>query len=306
MDTHYTIIIPHYNNPRLLKRCLMSIPIRKDTQVIVVDDRSNEDSLKCLKKMEFFFPHVSFIYSQVNGGGGKARNIGLNHAIGKYILFADADDFFNYCVYDILDKYLEESYDLVFFNALYLDSDTYLYTGRNPILNTYMKKYEKDGNVDTLKYLFGEPWCKLIRRGLIEEHKICFSETSIHNDARFSYLVGYYSKNVKVDNIGLYCLADRGKSVSKSITDEKMYIRMNVFSEKNRFLTDHHINRFDNFMIVPIERFILERKWKNLKNCFKISAKYGFSIQFVLWRLILYEVSKISKIWNAPKFSTKK
>lgn len=40
----YSIIIPHYNIPELLQRCLDSIPERDDVQVIVVDD--NSDSSK--------------------------------------------------------------------------------------------------------------------------------------------------------------------------------------------------------------------------------------------------------------------
>lgn len=40
MDVKYSIIIPHYNNPELLMRCLKSIPVSEDIQVIVVDDNS--------------------------------------------------------------------------------------------------------------------------------------------------------------------------------------------------------------------------------------------------------------------------
>ena len=36
----YSIIIPHYNTPELLLRCVTSIPERNDIQIIVVDDNS--------------------------------------------------------------------------------------------------------------------------------------------------------------------------------------------------------------------------------------------------------------------------
>lgn len=38
---NYSIIIPHYNIPDLLGRCLRSIPERRDIQVIVVGKRPN-------------------------------------------------------------------------------------------------------------------------------------------------------------------------------------------------------------------------------------------------------------------------
>ena len=40
---NYSVIIPHKNIPKLLQRCLDSIPVRDDLQVIVVDDNSDLD-----------------------------------------------------------------------------------------------------------------------------------------------------------------------------------------------------------------------------------------------------------------------
>ena len=39
---NYSIIIPHKNTPDLLKRCINSIPVRKDLEIIIVDDNSSE------------------------------------------------------------------------------------------------------------------------------------------------------------------------------------------------------------------------------------------------------------------------
>ena len=36
----FSVIIPHYGIPELLRRCLASIPDRADLEVIVVDDCS--------------------------------------------------------------------------------------------------------------------------------------------------------------------------------------------------------------------------------------------------------------------------
>ena len=43
MKYTYTIIIPHKNSPKLLQRCLDSIPHRDDLHIIVVDDNSDPD-----------------------------------------------------------------------------------------------------------------------------------------------------------------------------------------------------------------------------------------------------------------------
>lgn len=282
----YSIIIPHFNIPKLLKRCLLSIPNRTDTQVIVVDDCSNQDNVLQLKSMESAFPYVEFVYSEVNGGGGKARNIGLQHAKGTYVLFADADDCFNYCINDVLDEYQNETMDIVFFNANCIDADTYLMMDRLTTLKSILIRYKKSNDILLFRYIFGEPWCKLIRREVIERNHVTFDELPVHNDTRFSYMVGYYAKDVKFDNRALYCLIDRANSVSKQVDDAKQQLRVKLFSEKNAFLRDHNIPLFDYLVLNPFQYYMKRFDLRNLSECFNIASNYGFSKWFLLAKIV--------------------
>lgn len=284
----YSIIIPHYNIPTLLKRCLSTIPHREDLQIIVVDDKSTDENLEKLKVLEKEYRYVEFVYSKTNGGGGKARNTGLQYAKGEYVFFADGDDFFNYCIIKILDEYQYEDADMVFFNATHIDTETYLPTLRVTTLQSALRQYEKSNNLDVFRYVFGEPWCKMIRRQIIVDNDIKFDEIPIHNDTRFSYLVGYYARQVKFDNRALYCLADRKGSVSKGLSDEKVEIRTQVFARKNRFLMDHNIHFFDDTMILPFWNYMKRLDVKNFSNCLSITREYGFSSNFVLCKLIRF------------------
>lgn len=291
MNYKYSIIIPHFNIPKLLQRCLWSIPNRDDTQVIVVDDRSSDENIVLLRELERIYSNVEFIYSETNGGGGKARNTGLQHATGEYVLFADADDYFNYCIRDIFDDYINESCDIIFFNANYVNTETYLPTKRGPSLKWVMREYERTKNSDLLRYMFGEPWCKLVRRDLIECNNVRFDETPIHNDTFFSYMVGYYARNVKVDMRALYCLADRGGSVSKAMSDEMLMVRTRVFGVKNRFLSDHNIDMFDNLMLQPLLVYLRRFDKFHLKQYFSITSEYNFSKVFIFKRYVKWEFS---------------
>ena len=128
---NYTVIIPHYNIPDLLRRCLKSIPCREDVQVVVVDDRSSDENLIILKEMERGFSNVQFVYLEKNQGGGNARNVGLQYAIGTYVFFADADDFFHECINDVFDEYKDETCDVVYFSAtLLIQKRIRLWTGQ--------------------------------------------------------------------------------------------------------------------------------------------------------------------------------
>lgn len=79
----YTLIIPHYNIPYLLQRLLKTVPQRIDLQVIIVDDCSTKD-LDKLNQLKIDFKEIEWYSTGTNGGGGKARNVGLSHAKGQY------------------------------------------------------------------------------------------------------------------------------------------------------------------------------------------------------------------------------
>ncbi|HCE47774.1 MAG TPA: glycosyl transferase family 2, partial [Prevotellaceae bacterium] len=72
----YSVIIPHYNSPDLLMRCLASIPDREDIQVIVIDDNSSADVVNFTN-----FPgkeriYTTLLFNKDNQGAGHARNLG--------------------------------------------------------------------------------------------------------------------------------------------------------------------------------------------------------------------------------------
>ena len=93
MDIMYSVIIPHKNIPKLLERCLQSIPSRNDIQIIVVDDCSDKDVICKVERLCSLY-NTLLIKTTEGKGAGYVRNIGLTRAIGKWVLFADADDFF--------------------------------------------------------------------------------------------------------------------------------------------------------------------------------------------------------------------
>lgn len=156
---NYSIIIPHYNIPDLLMRCLKSIPVREDVQVIVVDDCSPDAGTYIERYPELSRPYLEFYSTEKGGSEGRARNIGLKHAKGKWLIFADADDFFNFCFESILDSYKDGCSDLIIFNANSVDSDYYISSHRTKHLNDMINTYQIDTNRGgiLLRYAFGVP-----------------------------------------------------------------------------------------------------------------------------------------------------
>lgn len=88
-----SIVIPCYNHGEYLQEALDSINIDNinyPVEIIIVDDGSSDHAtiqkLDSLKQLNYTIIH------QENGGPGKARNTGINIAVGKFILPLDADN----------------------------------------------------------------------------------------------------------------------------------------------------------------------------------------------------------------------
>lgn len=272
----YSIIIPHKNIPLLLKRCLDSIPVRDDVQIIIVDDDSDPKVVDFNNFPGVNRPGVQCIFEKEGKGGGYARNIGLRYATGKWLLFADADDFFNYCINDILNEYKDSPYDIIYFKGNSVDTNTYTETYRAKHVNQWIDMYGKDKDKAELKlrYQFGEPWCKLIKRELVEKYNIHFDEIPIHNDTRFSYLSGFHAKTVGVDKRALYCVTTRNGSVSLGADEEKILQRIKVFAELYLFLRNYHIPVKENRHFRELTLLFLFNR-KSYKKGLKIVLSMG-------------------------------
>lgn len=292
MTPTYSIVIPHHNIPDLLVRCLESMPHRNDVQIIVIDDTSSAEYLSQFEKIaENYSELAEFHYTTKGRGGGAARNIGLCKAVGKYVLFVDADDFFLPAINDLLDKYKASEYDVIYFDATAKYSDTYEPSDRAKHLNRMivMHHENKELSEKLLRYKFGEPWCKIIKRDLITANAIRFDETPIHNDTTFSYLVGFYASQVAVDDTVAYCLTDRKGSVSKAVSSEKLRCRMEVMSRKNAFFIENNIDIFDELIFSSITKSILDHKFKQVFEMLRIAKSYGIGACKLLKEYIKYK-----------------
>ncbi len=90
----FSIIIPVHNVERYLEQCVRSVLGQTfgDFEVILVDDGSTDSSGKLCDTFASRDARVHVIH-QPNAGLSAARNTGINHASGDYILFMDGDDF---------------------------------------------------------------------------------------------------------------------------------------------------------------------------------------------------------------------
>jgi GT2 family glycosyltransferase len=86
----FSVIVPVFNRAALLRDTLESILRQRltDYEIIVVDDGSNDGSTAVARA----FRDKVRVLEQANLGPGAARNLGCQHALGRYVAFLDSDD----------------------------------------------------------------------------------------------------------------------------------------------------------------------------------------------------------------------
>jgi len=306
---NYSIIIPHKNIPNLLRRCLDSIPRRDDVQIIVVDDNSDPDIVNFEQFPGLNDPFVEVFFTKEGKGAGFARNIGLTKAVGKWLLFADADDFYNYCINDILNDYLDSDYDIIYFLNNSVDSDFYTTTyrciGSNNLIKQWLNSSKK--NDALLRYRRLVIWSKIFKKEFVNKYSIVFDEVSISDDTTFGYLTGHYASSVYADARALYCSTIRQDSLQHSKRSfEKKITEFYVICKYYKFYREHNIPFTYNFSIgnFLIKSFLQGREYYyKAKN---IMLELGFTsgeiIKLCLYAILIYNPKKVLlKLFSRPQ-----
>lgn len=139
-----SVIIPVYNTAAYLPIALDSIcnQTLKELQIILIDDGSTDDCPQIINEYSQKDARIDVI-KQTNQGQGKARNVGISKAKGKYAYFMDSDD--------ILDlSCLETCYSVCEkFNLDYVTFDAKIKYDTDKIL--YHFNYVRQGKIDNNK-----------------------------------------------------------------------------------------------------------------------------------------------------------
>lgn len=304
MEITFSIIIPHKNIPSLLARCIESIPLRDDIQIIVIDDNSNDTIVNKSRMPYWDRKGIEYHFLQENRGAGYARNVGLTYAKGLWIIFADADDYFSREFNNFLDKWQACDADVVYYNANSVDTEYYINAYRAYQLNKFIALYSKihrKGEI-LLRYKFGEPWCKMIKLDLIRFNNILFDDFFVHEDTWFSLMVGHFSKTIAVEKEAIYTVTLRFNSLSLSPSINRLMCMHNVFmkvclfyrrnkiklKEKRHIIALYLILR--NFSFKELIKFI-DKTYDSGKQRLQIYLCLIFNLPYFMF----YEMRKIAK-----------
>lgn len=281
----YTFIIPHHNSPELLNRCLDSIPQREDIQIIVVDDNSKADKKPQITRTDV---EVVYIDAAQTKGAGHARNEGFSRAQGKWLLFADCDDYYSDGFINVLDRYKNSEIDVLYYNAESKDSVTGDIVNRVAKLNRIIEDFDDSQNaIDLVKFRVHAPWNKMVRHEMVKKYGILFEEVPNGNDTMFTYQVGSVCKEFSVIHDKLYIYTINPNSITHRRHTVALYLS-NICNIKKNIAFYKYIGHEEWSQDVNVKSFT----WKLLK---RLKMRDVALVLYVLYKYHSYITAEENK-----------
>ena len=222
-----SVIVPVYNVEKYIRDCLDSIVRQSFTafEVILVDDGSTDNSSIICE--EYAKQDVRFVVvHKSNGGLSDARNVGLEHANGQYIVFIDSDDKVSEDYLQVLiNAIIDNDADMVCCSfEEFQDEDS---IDLKPTNNTY--NFELMDGKTACELYYGmtwticiNAWAKLYKRELFDA--IRFPKGRVYEDQGTTPKLWFLSKKiVHISEAKLYKYRVRNGSISRSDFSPKAF-----------------------------------------------------------------------------------
>ena len=119
-----SVVVPVYKAEKYLDKCISSIAEQtyRNLEIILVDDGSPDDCPAICDRWAQRDKRIKVIHCE-NGGGARARNIGIDASRGEIIAFVDSDDYIAHDMYEYLHSLMDEDVDVSECAILLTDGD---------------------------------------------------------------------------------------------------------------------------------------------------------------------------------------
>ncbi len=236
-----SVVVPIYNVEDYLVSCLESLADQTfaDLEVVLVDDGSPDSSGRIAEDFARERPGWSVLHVD-NGGLGRARNIGLDHATAEFVTFVDSDDVVPRDAYELMMHAIEASgSDIVSGGVLRFDGARTRPSGlhRRAVPETRIRTHIRAQ--PSLLY-DTTAWNKIFRRAFLLEHGLRFPEGVYYEDIPLTVPAHYLARSVDLIEEPVYLWRER-QTAEQSITQRRaearnLVDRMAAVSSVNEFL----------------------------------------------------------------------
>lgn len=299
-----SIIIPVYQVEQYIGACLDSV-ITQDysgnIECILVDDCGGDSSIAIAQeRIARYNGPISFTIRKHdhNRGLSAARNTGILHAKGDYVLFVDSDDELSPNAISSLTKPLsEQQYDFVIGNYKVVGTDKeyppLLLEDKSVVL----------GNEVFSTYLYGKWYMmaigKLVNRDFLLNNTLFFLEGIIHEDDLWSFELAFKAKSMVVTKDCCYIYKIREGSITTNSSFEKRRkSRLKIRNYIHELIQTNHIR-----LTIELNNFIQTIDFGILLDCYNHYEKSLFKNTYHTIRQI--NINAID-IWRINRLNIRK
>lgn len=232
-----SIIIPVYNVSKYLDKCLQSVVTQtySNIQIILVNDGSTDNSGEICDKWKKEDNRIEVIHKK-NGGLSSARNIGIEKAQGKYLMFVDSDDIVSDNLCELLHNLLlENDADLAICNTYHIfDSDNFMFQRDNKIEMVYC--FDKNEAICNLWYqniFLPSAWGKLYKKELFKQ--IRFTEGIIFEDIDIMHEIFYLCNKIVYTDVKAYGYVHHENSITTKKYNQKDNVILDICEKIMKF-----------------------------------------------------------------------
>lgn len=200
----FSIICPTYNNEAYIEQTCKAVKEQtfRDFEFILVNDFSTDKTAEIAQNYFKDDPRFKLINNEQNLGVAKSRNVGIDNAEGRFIVFLDHDDLLSQNCLEELYKCIRNKPD---FNVYSLWHNKVSSDG----LHTWMHRappvpnqlYGVIGNAPPQHYFV---WNKIFRREFLNKYGIRFVEVegdTYDEDFMFVYAVNMFTAYTYVESV---------------------------------------------------------------------------------------------------------
>lgn len=195
MSPKVSIVIPCFNEETYIEECLDSILAQtyQDFEILCVDNGSTDSTVNILNRYAAVDDRIRVLFSE--GNAGDARNVGMDVAQGKYLLFLDSDDFFDEALLaETIEAAEKNEAEVVLFGGRTYDETTGLLAEKMGYISWFrfpeQTVFSAEDVPDRLFQLTTPaPWTKLFLRQHILDLGLRFQSLPNSNDLFFTLSV---------------------------------------------------------------------------------------------------------------------
>lgn len=229
----YSVIIPVYKAEKTIEKCVESLlnQPHADVQILLINDGSPDRSGEICRSLAGRHSCVHY-FEKENGGVSSARNLGLSHAKGEYILFVDSDDYVTPGYFAAITGALERNRpDLMLFGIRSIGAKSREWAAGDYAVEEEIAVARKTAKA-LRACLFFNLMSKVFRRDIIERYHLRFDESlAIGEDQLFVFQYTMHIKKLASISDALYCLVcENANSLSRKRRDylAEQLLRVNL------------------------------------------------------------------------------